>query len=86
MRSNYAGDRAPGRTCSMKAPELLRILRRRTTRLGVDHRERDAKGGHILVRHAGRTTAVPMHRGDIPMGTYRAILRQPGLTEFDLEH
>lgn len=70
----------------MKAADLLRILRRRATRLGLDHRERDAKGGHVLVRHAGRTTTVPMHRGDIPVGTYRAILRQLGLSDSDLEH
>ncbi len=77
---------APVPSRAMKASELLRIPRRRATQLGVDHRERDAKGGHIVVFHAGRTTTVPMHRGDIPTGTYRAILRQLRLTESDLEH
>jgi hypothetical protein len=28
---------------------------------------------------------VPMHRGDIASATYRAILKQLGLTEQDLE-
>jgi hypothetical protein len=70
----------------MTAIELLRILRRRATRLGVDHRERPAKGGHIIVRHGGRITTVSMHRGDMPAGTFRAILRQLGLSNADLEH
>ena len=47
----------------MTAIELFRILRRRATRLGKDHRERPAKGGHVVVRHGGRTTTVSMHRG-----------------------
>jgi mRNA interferase HicA len=70
----------------MTAMELLRILRRRATRLGVDHSELPAKGGHLVVRHGGRTTTVPMHRGDMPTGTFRAILRQLGLSNADLEH
>lgn len=70
----------------MTAFELLRILRRQATRLGVEHSERPAKGGHIVVRHDGRTTTVPMHRGDMPIGTFRAILRQLRLSDTDLEH
>jgi hypothetical protein len=70
----------------MKAADLLRILRRRATLPGLDRQERDAKGGNVLVRHAGRTATVPMHRGDIPVSTYRAIPRQPGLSDLDLEH
>ena len=38
-------------------------------------------GSHV-VRHAdGRQTYVAMHPGDIPTGTFRAMLRQAGLTE-----
>jgi mRNA interferase HicA len=69
------------------APQAGRsLLRRRATHLGVVHSERPAKGGHVVVRHGGRATTVPMHRGDMPTGTFRAILRQLGLSNADLEH
>jgi hypothetical protein len=51
----------------------------------VVRRERPAKGGHVIIRHGGRTTTVSMHRGDMPVGTFRAILRQLGLFNADLE-
>ena len=39
-------------------------------------------GSHIVLRHAdGRQTYVAMHPGDIPTGTFRAILKQSGLSE-----
>jgi len=39
-------------------------------------------GSHVVLRHPdGRQTYVSMHPGDIPTGTFRSILRQPGLTE-----
>ena len=69
----------------MRSNELLRRLRRRATRLGVDHDEKPGKGGHLKVRHDGKPTVVPMHSGDLPTGTLRAILRQLALTEQDLE-
>jgi predicted RNA binding protein YcfA (HicA-like mRNA interferase family) len=65
---------------------LLGILRRRATRLGLQHEESAGKGSHPKVRHGSRATVIPMHRGDLPYGTYRAILRQLGLTERDLEN
>jgi predicted RNA binding protein YcfA (HicA-like mRNA interferase family) len=41
-------------------------------------------GSHLLLRHPdGRTTYVAMHRRDVPTGTFKAILRQAGLTEDD---
>lgn len=69
----------------MKPAELLRILRRGATRLGLEHEETDAKGSHIKVRHGGHVTIIPMHRKDIPTGTYRAILKQLRLAGSDLE-
>ena len=69
----------------MKADNLLRILRRRANRLGLRHEEIEGKGSHLKLRHGDRATVVPMHRGDIASGTYRAILKQLGLTEQDLE-
>ena len=39
-------------------------------------------GSHIVLRHAdGRQTYVATHPGDIPTGTFRAILKQSGLSE-----
>ena len=39
-------------------------------------------GSHAVLRHAdGRQTYVAMHPGDVPTGTFRAILKQANLTE-----
>jgi predicted RNA binding protein YcfA (HicA-like mRNA interferase family) len=39
-------------------------------------------GSHLFLRHAdGRLTFVSIHRGDIPLGTMRKILKQAHLTE-----
>ncbi len=39
-------------------------------------------GSHLFLRHPdGRLTFVAMHRGDIPPGTMRVILKQAHLTE-----
>ena len=41
-------------------------------------------GSHLFLRHAdGRQTFVAMHRGDVPTGTFRKIVKQAGLTEED---
>ena len=41
-------------------------------------------GSHTVLRHVdGRQTYVAMHPGDIPSGTFRAILKQARLTEED---
>jgi predicted RNA binding protein YcfA (HicA-like mRNA interferase family) len=69
----------------MKAADLLRALRRRATRLAITHEEIEAAGSHLKVRHGSRQTIIPMHRGDLPTGTFRAILKQLGLTESELE-
>ena len=43
---------------------------------------RRQSGSHVVLRHAdGRQTYVAMHASDIPMGTFRAILKQADLTE-----
>jgi predicted RNA binding protein YcfA (HicA-like mRNA interferase family) len=45
-------------------------------------REVRQTGAHLFLRHPdGRLTFVAMHRGDVPTGTYRKILKQIGLTE-----
>ena len=45
------------------------------------------KGSHCFLRHRSdpaRQTIVPLHRGDLPAGTLRAILRQARLTPQEL--
>ena len=43
-------------------------------------------GSHVVLRHAdGRQTYVAMHSGDIPTGTFRAILKQANLSEDDFK-
>jgi len=42
-------------------------------------------GSHIVLRHNdGRQTYVAMHPGDIPIGTFRKILKQANISEKDL--
>ena len=41
------------------------------------------KGSHHVLRHPskpGARVVVPVHRGDLPAGTLRGIIRQAGLT------
>ena len=69
----------------MRADDLLRRLRRRSTKLGVDHEETPAAGSHIKIRHGAGRTTLAMHRTDLPIGTLKAILKQLVLSEQDLE-
>ncbi len=42
---------------------------------------------HVVLRHAdGRQTYFPMHTKDVPAGTFRAILKQAGLTEEEFKN
>ena len=48
--------------------------------------EKRRSGCHIVLRHPdGRQTYVSMHPGDIPLGTFSAILKQAGLSEEDFK-
>jgi predicted RNA binding protein YcfA (HicA-like mRNA interferase family) len=43
-------------------------------------------GSHLFLRNPdGRLTFVAMHRGDIPQGTFRKILKQARLTQEDFD-
>jgi len=54
-----------------KAREVLSKLKK----AGFDEKRRS--GAHIIMRHPdGRQTYVAMHPGDIPIGTFRKILKQ----------
>lgn len=44
------------------------------------------RGSHAVYRHEdGRYTTVPVHRGDLPLGTLRQILKDVGLTPAEFE-
>jgi predicted RNA binding protein YcfA (HicA-like mRNA interferase family) len=62
---------------ALPANEVLRVLERAGFSV---HR---VKGSHHHLRNPARPQArpvVPMHRGDLPPGTLRAIIREAGLS------
>ena len=69
----------------MRADDLIRRLRRLAKDRGWGFRRREGRGSHLIVILDGRQTVVPMHRGDMPLGTYRAILKALGLKPDDVE-
>ncbi len=69
----------------MKSADLLRRLNRLATKRGWEIVETRAAGSHLKVRLNGRTTVIAMHAADMPLGTFRKILKDLGLTTGDLE-
>jgi predicted RNA binding protein YcfA (HicA-like mRNA interferase family) len=62
-----------------KARELLRKLKK------AGFTEKRQIGSHVIMRHPdGRQTYIAMHPGDIPVGTFRKILKQAQLSEEEL--
>ena len=59
-----------------KSKDVLRRLQR----AGFEIRRQS--GSHVVLRdEKGRQTYVPMHSKELPSGTFRAILKQAGLSE-----
>jgi len=55
--------------------EVLPVLQR------IGFEEKRQTGSHRILRHPdGRQVVVPMHPKELPMGTFRRILKQAGLT------
>lgn len=71
---------------AVKATELVRLVERYAVRKGIPYRAEAGKGSHRKVWLGDHRSVVPIHSGDLPTGTYRAILRQLGITERDLEN
>ncbi|MDM8005223.1 MAG: type II toxin-antitoxin system HicA family toxin [Phycisphaerae bacterium] len=42
------------------------------------------RGSHLQMKRGNRLATVPLHRGDIPPGTLKSILRQAGITAQEL--
>ncbi|MSQ13464.1 MAG: type II toxin-antitoxin system HicA family toxin [Dehalococcoidia bacterium] len=58
------------------AREAVRVARR------LGWAERRTSGSHVIFNHMDRPTAlliIPMHRGDLPEGTYQRILKTLGI-------
>jgi predicted RNA binding protein YcfA (HicA-like mRNA interferase family) len=53
-------------------------VRRAVRRAGGE--EVRQRGSHLVVRAGGCTTVIPLHTGDIPEGTLRAIEKDPAPT------
>jgi|tagenome__1003787_1003787.scaffolds.fasta_scaffold16844708_1 predicted RNA binding protein YcfA (HicA-like mRNA interferase family) len=63
---------------ALTARDVLRALRKAGFTVAR------VRGSHHHLRHSGRPAArvvVPVHSGDLPPGTVRAIIKQAGLTE-----
>lgn len=60
----------------LKPSEVIRVLEK------IGFQRIRQKGSHLFLRHPdGRTTVVPIHRGeDIPPGLLRSILREVELS------
>lgn len=57
--------------------EIVRILEKRGF-IFISQR-----GSHMKFKRVGRVVIVPAERREIPMGTFRSIVRQSGLLEKD---
>ena len=63
-----------------KASEVLSKL------LKIGFEKKRQSGSHIILRHEdGRQTYISIHTKDIPEGTFRAILKQAGISIDDFK-
>jgi len=68
------------RLVPIRAERMVRILK------NLGFRFVRQRGSHAFYRHPdGRATVVPMHRGDLPRGTIREILKDIGITMEEYE-
>lgn len=64
-----------------KATEILSRL------LKVGFIIKRQSGSHVVLRHKdGRQTYVSMHPGDVPIGTFKKILKQANISENDFKN
>lgn len=60
--------------------EVLRVPQR------IGFEEKRQTGSHRILRHPdGRQVVVPMHPEELPVGTFRGILKQAGVTPKEFE-
>jgi len=60
---------------ALKARDVIRLLKRHGF---VEHHR---KGSHLFLTHphTHRVAVIPVHAGDVPSGTLRAILKSAGI-------
>ena len=71
----------------MTGKGLIRALRRRAKADGCTFKidRKRGKGSHVMVSFGERRSFVPLHGGDLPTGTRRAILCQLGVRPEELD-
>ena len=69
----------------MGARELLRRIRWVATIHGWPLKEVQGKGFHLKVWLNGRRTVIPLHSGDLPIGTFHQIKKDLDLTDAGLD-
>ena len=57
----------------MRSKELLKLLQQN------GWQKISQKGSHLKMRKGNQTEIIPVHNGDIPIGTAEAILKRTGL-------
>jgi predicted RNA binding protein YcfA (HicA-like mRNA interferase family) len=64
----------------MTPKEIIKILESRGLIL------KRVNGSHHIFYHAGlkKMTVVPLHKKDLPIGTFNAILKQAGIDKKDI--
>jgi predicted RNA binding protein YcfA (HicA-like mRNA interferase family) len=68
----------------LKPADLMRRLNRLARLRGWEIKAAEG-GNHTKVTLNGRRTTIGRHTADLKTGTFRAILKQLGLTDTDLE-
>jgi hypothetical protein len=68
----------------MTCQELIRKLRRHARKSGLALALEAAHGDHVKLRLGGRMAVLPGMRGEIPIGTFRAICKQLGIDPKEL--
>nr|ATZ76337.1 HicA family toxin [uncultured Alphaproteobacteria bacterium] len=69
----------------VRADDLIRAIERYAARHGIVCRTASGKGSHRKIWLGTRRSVVPCHGGDLPVGTYRAILRRLEIADSDLK-
>ena len=63
-------------------PPKTSEVARKLERLGFKPLPRRGKGGQrVYVHPDGRKVVLPLHSGEIPLGLFKTVLKQAGITE-----
>ena len=68
----------------MTAQEIIRRLRKLARKRGVELVLASGRGDHVKVQFGSRRSVLPGKRGELPIGTLRAVCRDLGIDHKDL--